>query len=279
MEKYVLHVKDLIYEYPDKTVALNNINFKIEKGKKVFFHGRNGAGKTTLFQCLCGLFKIKKGEVFINGNLYKKEKDRMKYISIVFQNANDQIIGGSVFEEVAFGPINMGLNKDEVIERVSKSLKLMDIENLKDKPPHFLSYGQKKRVSIASILSMNPDIIILDEPTAGLDMEQTRQLIKILNNLAKIGTTLLISTHDVDFSFSCADKIIVMEEGQIIGNDFPNEIFSNQEILNKSGLEKPLIIDVFNELLRYNYCNSKEIPKSKEELFYLIRQGDKRYEG
>ncbi len=273
MPEYVLQVENLSYEYMDRNKALSNISFDIEKGSKVFFHGANGAGKTTLFQCLTGLLKVKQGNILINGKVTQKEKDRMKSISIVFQNADDQIIAGSVFDEVAFGPLNLGLSDAEVIARTEEAMKTMNIFELKDKPPHFLSYGQKKRVTIASILAMNQSIIILDEPTAGLDAKQSEELIVILNNLAKRGITLMISTHDAEFSYRCADKIIVLDSGELIAKGTAQQVFSNEEMLQKTGIKKPIVMEVYGALLAKGFINGeKDFPRDCESLLHLIDQ-------
>ncbi len=273
MFDYALQVENLSYEYMDKNKALSGISFEIEKGHKVFFHGANGAGKTTLFQCLTGLLKVKQGKILLGGKVTEKEKDRMKKISIVFQNADDQIIAGSVFDEVAFGPLNMGLRDSEVILRVEEAMRTMNIFNLKDKPPHFLSYGQKKRVTIASILAMNQDIIILDEPTAGLDAKQSEELIGILNGLAKKGTTLMISTHDAEFSYRCADKIIVLDSGELIAKGNVYEVFSNTEMLKKTGIQKPLIMEIYGELVENGLVEHGSVfPKDREGLRARIKE-------
>ncbi|MDR2754285.1 MAG: energy-coupling factor ABC transporter ATP-binding protein [Planctomycetaceae bacterium] len=272
MTNIILQIENLSFTYPNHHQALADVNFQIEKGEKVFFHGSNGAGKTTLFQCINGLLKIKQGLVRFNGRVVKSEMERMKLISIVFQNAEDQIIAGSVFDEVAFGPINRGLPKKDVIKKVEQALQIMNIEHLRNKPPHFLSYGEKKRVTIASILSMEQEIIILDEPTAGLDGQQKEELVEILNSLANEGRTLLISTHESDFSLRCADRIIVLDQGKLLAEGKAEEIFSRYEILKKASLVKPIIMEVYEKLCEYSYIESNYLPKDIKELSTLLNQ-------
>jgi cobalt/nickel transport system ATP-binding protein len=272
MSNIILQVENLSFTYPNRRQALDDISFQIEKGEKVFFHGSNGAGKTTLFQCINGLLKIKQGIVRFNGRVVKSEMERMKLISIVFQNAEDQIIAGSVFDEIAFGPINRGLPKEEVVKRVERALQIMNIEHLRNNPPHFLSYGEKKRVTIASILSMEQEIIILDEPTAGLDGRQKEELVEILNNLANEGHTLLISTHESDFSLRCADRIIVLEQGKLLAEGKAEEIFSHNDILEKASLIKPVIMEVYEKLREYSYIEANHLPKDIKELSTLLHQ-------
>lgn len=277
MSEFVLEVENLNYVYIDGYKALSNISFQVERGSKVFFHGSNGAGKTTLFQCLNGLLKVTDGVIKLYGDVIKKEKERMKSIGMVFQNPNDQIIAGSVFDEIAFGPLNMGLSDEEVIYRTKQAMKVMDIEDLCDKPPHFLSYGQKKRVAIASILSMNQKIIILDEPTAGLDVKQAEELISILNNLSKEGITLLISTHDIEFSFKCANKIVVLDYGEILcEGDTEEVLLLEYEKFSTVCIKKPIIIEIYKELLKNKIIDvTAEIPKDTYKLVELIKRSIK----
>lgn len=270
MTEIVLQVEDLFYAYPDGNEAVHGLAFQVEKGEMLFFHGENGAGKTTLFQCLNGLLKIKRGTIRLHGEHVKKENERMKRIGIVFQNAADQIVSGSVFDEVAFGPLNQGLSFDIVTQRVESTLRLMNIEHLKERPPHFLSYGEKKSVAIASVLSMDRDILILDEPTSGLDAKQQEELIGILERLTENDKTLLISTHDADFSFRCADRIIVLDEGRILCEGNPENVFSRADILEKTGLVKPVLMNVYEELVKYSYLEKETMPKTIAELSDLL---------
>lgn len=270
-KEIILEVDRVSFEYPNMQKALQNICFSIEKGTKVFFHGRNGAGKTTLFQCLSGLLPIQKGDVKVNGLVLPKERERMKKISLLFQNANDQLIAGTVFEEVAFGLFNLGLSDREVIEKTRQVLHLLNLEDLEDRPPHFLSYGQKKKVTIASILTLDAEIILLDEPTAGLDPMQSEELVRLLDQLTDAGKTLLISTHDTDFSFRCADQVVMMDQGNIIGFGEPVEIFSNQLLLEKGGLTQPLILAIV-EQIKQGHLAKADYPKNREELFRFLAE-------
>jgi cobalt/nickel transport system ATP-binding protein len=273
MSNIILQIENLSFTYPNRHQALVDISFQVEKGEKVFFHGSNGAGKTTLFQCINGLLKIKQGIVRIHNRSVKNEMERMKLISIVFQNAEDQIIAGSVFDEVAFGPTNRRLPKDDIIKRVERALQIMNIDHLRNKPPHFLSYGEKKRVTIASVLSMEQDIIILDEPTAGLDGHQKEELVDILNNLASEGHTLLISTHESEFSLRCADRIIVLNHGTLLAEGKAEEIFSRNDILEKASLVKPVIMEIYEKLLEYSYIKPCGLPKDIKEFSNLLQNG------
>ncbi|MDR1962825.1 MAG: energy-coupling factor ABC transporter ATP-binding protein [Planctomycetaceae bacterium] len=270
MNDIILQVENLSFTYPNRQCALIDINFQIEKGKKVFFHGANGAGKTTLFQCLNGLLKVRQGVIRLNGQIVKNERERMQFINIVFQNAEDQMIAGNVFDEVAFGPVNRGLPKEEVVKRVEQVMRQMNIEHLRNNPPHFLSYGEKKRVAIASILSMEQEMILLDEPTAGLDARQREELIETMNHLVNEGRTLLISTHDTDFSFRCADRVFVLHQGQLVGEGSAEEIFSLADLLEKANLAKPVLMEVYEKLLKYSYIKPGGLPHDMKEFSELL---------
>ena len=267
----LLSVENLSFTFPDGNRVVNNISFQVQGGEIVFFHGQNGAGKTTLFQCLAGLLKVKEGTIRFHGKTFPREKDRLKKIAIVFQNADDQIIAGSVADEVAFGPLNLRLPAEEVKRRVDWALEVMNIAELSNRPPHFLSYGQKKRVTIASILAMKPDILILDEPTAGLDQEQSEELVITLKTLAKQGMTLLISTHETDFSYRLADRVIFMDQGSKICDGLPEEVFLNQALIQRIGVKKPVILDVYDTLCQVGLLASGNLPKDQTDMIQLIK--------
>lgn len=266
----LLSVENLSFSFPDGNRVVNDISFQVQAGEIVFFHGRNGAGKTTLFQCLTGLLKVKEGTIRFYGKPCPREKDRLKKIAIVFQNADDQIIAGSVADEVAFGPLNLRLSMEEVKQRVDWALKVMDLQDLSNRPPHFLSYGQKKRVTIASILAMKPDVLILDEPTAGLDQEQAEELEGTLRTLAKQGMTLLISTHETDFSYRLADRVIFIDQGSKICDGLPEEVFLNQALINTIGVKRPVILDMYETLCEVGLLAPGDSPKDQKDMIQLI---------
>lgn len=272
----LLSVENLSFTFPDGNQVIKDISFQVEAGEIVFFHGKNGAGKTTLFQCLTGLLKVKQGTIRIHDKAYPREKDRLRKIAIVFQNADDQIIAGSVADEVAFGPLNLRLPVEEVKQRVDWALSVMDIKDLAKRPPHFLSYGQKKRVTIASILAMKPDLLILDEPTAGLDQEQAEALVVTLKALAKQGMTLLISSHETDFSYRLADRVIFIDQGSKLCDGLPEEVFSNQAMVKAIGVEKPIILDIYETLCEARILEPMEVPKDKKDIIQLIEGVGKR---
>ncbi|GAA0127818.1 ATP-binding cassette domain-containing protein [Methanococcus maripaludis] len=241
----ILETRDLKYSYPDGTVALNGINFKAEKGEMIAILGPNGAGKSTTFLHFNGILKPSNGSVILKGEPIKYDNKSLlnvrKTVGIVFQNPDDQLFAPTVEQDVAFGPMNLGLSKEEIEKRVKDSLKAVSMEGFERKPPHHLSGGQKKRIAIAGILAMNPEIIVLDEPTSGLDPMGASQIMKLLYELNKQGITIIISTHDVDLVPIYANKVYLLNEGKIIKGGTPREIFSDSETVRSANLRLPRV--------------------------------------
>lgn len=276
MSKYILETNDLNFQYQDGTKALKNINLKIEKGKKISFVGVNGSGKSTLFLNFNGILKPTKGNVIYNGNEVKYDHKYLlnlrKNIGIVFQDPENQLFSSSVYQEVSFGAMNLKLNEVEVRNRVDEALKNVGMYEYRDKAVHFLSYGQKKRVSIADILVMKPEIIIFDEPTSSLDPKHSKQIVKIFNELNEKGMTVILSTHDVELAYSWSDYIIVMKDGEIFREGTPREIFSDDKLIHECYLEKPLILEMFEFLCKNRkIAEDNNIPRNKEELFKILK--------
>ncbi|ACV25152.1 ATP-binding cassette domain-containing protein [Methanocaldococcus fervens] len=251
---YMIETRDLHFRYPDGTEVLKGINFKVNKGEIVSILGPNGVGKSTLFLHFNGILRPTKGEVLIKGKPIKYDKKSLievrKTVGLVFQNPDDQIFAPTVKEDVAFGPLNLGLPKDEVERRVKEALKAVGMEGFENKPPHHLSGGQKKRVAIAGILAMEPEVIVLDEPTSGLDPVGASKIMKLLYDLNKKGMTIVISTHDVDLVPVYADKVYVMYDGKILKEGTPKEVFSDIETIRKANLRLPRVthlIEILNK--------------------------------
>jgi cobalt/nickel transport system ATP-binding protein len=269
MEKSILKVEDLCYSYGNGNVALDGVSLDIYEGEKIAVIGSNGSGKSTFFLNINGVFTPERGKIIYRGTVVNKKnlKELRKNIGIVFQDADNQIIASTVRAEVAFGPMNLKLPKEEVIERVEEALTYMNIADLKDRPPHYLSGGEKKRVTIAGVISMKSEIIIFDEPTASLDPINTKMLEEVLDKLSSDGKTMLISTHDVDFAYRWAERIVVFCKGKIIADGKPIEIFKNVEILKKANLKQPIMLEVYEMLVEKNLlANTKYYPKNTQEL-------------
>jgi cobalt/nickel transport system ATP-binding protein len=276
-KEYIIETKNLNFKYQDGTKALNNISLKIEKGKKVSFLGVNGSGKSTLFLNFNGVLKPSSGKVFYSGSEIKYKAAPLnalrKNVGIVFQDPDNQLFSASVYQEVSFGPMNLKLEETEVRRRVDEALINTGMTEFKDKAVHFLSYGQKKRVAIADIIAMNPEVIILDEPTSSLDPKHSKQVVEIFNDLNENGMTVILSTHDVELAYAWSDYIFVMKDGEIVREGSPYEIFSDDELISNSYLEKPLILEVFEKLHANGKINSNvQVPRNKQELFKIINQ-------
>jgi len=277
MSEYILETKDLNFQYEDGTEALKNINLKIKKGKKISFVGVNGSGKSTLFLNLNGVLKPTKGTVIYDGNEVKYNHKSLlslrKNIGIVFQDPDNQLFSASVYQEVSFGAMNLKLSDIEVRSRVNEALNSVGMYEYRDKAVHFLSYGQKKRVSIADILVMNPEIIVFDEPTSSLDPKHSKQIVNIFDELNERGMTVILSTHDVELAYSWSDYIVVMKDGEIVREGTPYEIFSDDNLIHECYLEKPIVLEIF-EKLRDNgkITLDTNIPRNKEELYKILNK-------
>lgn len=274
MKDYIIELNNLTFSYSDGTKALNNLSLKIERGKKISFLGINGAGKSTLFLHLNGILKPTKGEIVFNNMPLKYSQKELKKIrqkiGIVFQDPDIQLFSANVYQEVSFGAMNLNLEKAEVIRRVDKALQDTNVFEYKHKPTHFLSYGQKKRVSIADILVMEPEVIILDEPTSSLDPKHSAMIEELLNDINKTGTTLLLSTHDIDFAYSWSDYIFILKDGELVGEGTPEEVFENNEWIETGAIEKPLVFEVYKALEAKGLVDKTSLPRNKEQLLKLI---------
>ncbi|MDR2966605.1 MAG: ATP-binding cassette domain-containing protein [Methanobacteriaceae archaeon] len=241
----IIEARNITYLYPDGTKALNNINFTVKKGNMVSLLGNNGAGKSTLFLHFNGIFQPSSGEILVEGKTLKYDKKSLlevrQKIGIVFQNPDDQLFAPTVEEDVAFGPLNIGLTQEETKKRVITALKRVGMEGYEKKPPHHLSGGQKKRVAIAGILAMNPEIMVLDEPTSGLDPKGASNILKLLYELNNEGMTIIISTHDVDLVPLYSNCVHIIKEGNIIKEGAPHEVFDDVETIRKADLRLPRI--------------------------------------
>ncbi len=273
MEK-ILEVKGLTFAYDPTGYALKDINVSIYEKEKIAVLGANGAGKSTFFLNLNGVREPMQGEIYFKGAIIEKKKkiQLRKHVGIIFQDPDSQIIASTVKAEVAFGPMNMKLSREEVEKRTLKAIREMNLENYILRPPHYLSGGEKKRVSIADILAMDCEIMIFDEPTASLDPVNAQMLEAVLDKMEKEGRTILLSTHDVDFAYRFAKRILVFCDGRLIGDDTPENIFGNEELLKRANLKKPVFMDIY-ELLRKKGIveDSSHFPKQLSELELLLQ--------
>jgi cobalt/nickel transport system ATP-binding protein len=241
---HLIETRDLSYSYSSGSQkALDRINFIAPRNARIAVLGSNGAGKSTLFKHFNGIFRPTSGSVLIRGEPITKTNIRevRKFVGIVFQNADDQIFSPTVEQDVAFGPTNLGLDSETIHHRVHEALRIMGIEDLSDRVPHHLSGGEKKRVAIAGAIAMEPEVLVLDEPTAGLDPRGIHDLLGFINDLKKSsGMTVIFSTHDVSLVPEIADYIYVMNRGRIVAQGTIAEVFIQTELLKSVRLDVPL---------------------------------------
>ncbi|MEO0458120.1 MAG: energy-coupling factor ABC transporter ATP-binding protein [Cyanobacteria bacterium P01_A01_bin.114] len=225
----------LSFSYPDRAGVLKAVNLHILAGERVGLIGHNGCGKTTLFMTLCGALKPTSGEISLFGEPVVPNQFHPQ-ISLLFQDPDDQLFSASVLDDIAFGPINMGLADELVQTQVTAALNTVGIEHLSDRPPHHLSGGEKQMVAIAGLLAMHPRMMLYDEPTASLDIRSRRRLITFLRELEQ---TMLIASHDLEFVLEVCDRVIIMNQGEIVADGVPREIMGNADLMERYELEKP----------------------------------------
>lgn len=275
MGDILVEVRDLYYTYSDDHDALKGISVGIRQGEKVAVVGSNGAGKSTFFLNLNGVLTPSSGEILYRGRVMgrsnKELNELRKNIGIVFQDADNQIIASTVMGEVSFGPMNLKLSREEVRERVEEALAYMNITEFRDRPPHYLSGGEKKRVSIADIIAMKPELIIFDEPTAALDPLNAGRLEHTISRLEKQGMTMLISTHDIDFAYRWADRVLVFAEGSILADGDPVAVFKDMEVLLRAHLRRPTLLDMYDLLVeRGKLPDEGRYPRKVEDFAEIL---------
>ncbi len=249
----IIEISNLCFSYEDGSPALNNVSMSIKQGKTTAILGGNGAGKSTLFLNLNGVLTPKSGRVLFGGKEVKYGKSEVteirRRIGIVFQDPDDQLFSSSVVKDISFGLMKLGLPEDEIRKRVDLVVKQTGIEGIVGKPTHALSFGQKKRVAIAGILVMEPSVIILDEPTAGLDPQGVSEILSLLDEIKlKLGITIIISTHDIDLVPLYCDEVYVLDAGSVIFGGTPKELFSQPDLLRAHNLRLPRINHLMNIL-------------------------------
>ena len=250
----IIETKGLRYAYEDGTVALDGLDFYAEKGSITGLLGANGAGKSTLFLNLNGVLSPTNGEVFVDGARVAYDRkgimELRRKVGIVFQDPDDQLFSADVYRDISFGAVNLGLPEDEVRMRVEDAMEKTGVTALRSKPTHALSFGQKKRVAIAGVLVMQPSVLILDEPTAGLDPQGVSDIMKLCRMMQEeLGITIIIATHDIDIVPLYCDKVFLLSQGSILAHGTPEELFRDPKLLRQHHLRLPRIAHLM-EILR-----------------------------
>ena len=245
-----IEINEMTFTYPDGTVAVDNVSMKIEKGEKIAIIGQNGAGKTTTVKTLNGLLKPTSGNVIIDGwNTRDYTTAKMSHkVGYVFQNPMNQIFHSKVYDEIEYGPKMLRYRKDEIEKLVEKAVNLTELEQYTEENPYNLPYSMRKFVTIASIIAMKTDVIIMDEPTAGQDLKGMKILKKIIDKLSSQGKTIITITHDMEFVVNNFDRVVVMANKKIIADGDKKDIFWKEDILEKSKVKQPYISDLAKEL-------------------------------
>lgn len=263
MNTFILETKELYFNYPDRTAALGGINFKVKQGDFIGILGANGSGKTTLLKILNGLLEPTIGEVYLNGeNIASIKKNELfTKISTMFQNPDSQLFSPTVSEDIAFGPTNMGLPKNEIERRVECALNSVEMSACANKAIHSLSYGQKKRICLAGVLAIGPGVILLDEPTASLDPAGVCCIMQLLRDLNRDkGITMIMATHSVDLVPLFTNQVVVLNKGKIIGEGSPETVFANPQMIRDAKLRLPRIGQLFEALKKEDGFNIGSLP-------------------
>ena len=280
----ILEVKNVTYEYTDEEktfAAVKNLSLNIERGSFTVILGHNGSGKSTLAKMLNGLNKPTSGDVFADGINTKDEETEIEVkrkVGMVFQNPDNQIIASIVEEDVAFGPENLGIPPKEIEKRVEDALKAVDMWEFRKSTPHHLSGGQKQRIAIAGIIAMQPECLVLDEPTAMLDPKGRAEIISTLHRLNRdMGITVVLITHYME-EVENADRVIVMNDGEIIADDKPKVIFSDVERLKKVGLDVPQTAELLYNLKKNGFAvdtHALSIKEAAEQIISALHSEEK----
>ena len=256
MDENIIEARDLHYTYTDGTCALSGVDIGIKHGQTTAILGGNGAGKSTLFLTFNGIHRPSAGKVLFKGKPLAYSRNELKElrrsVGIVFQDPDNQLFSASVYQDISFGAVNMKLPEEEVKRRVNVAMKRTGVEHLKDKPTHCLSHGQKKRVALAGVLVMEPEVLVLDEPTAGLDPMGVSEIMGLLREVQKeLGLSIVISTHDIDIVPLYCDYTYVLDQGRVLTEGTPKEVFSKPEVLRSVHLRLPRVAHLM-EILENN---------------------------
>ena len=277
-EDIILKAENLYFSYDDENShSLNGLSLEIKRGHKVAFMGANGSGKSTFFLCCNGIHRPSSGTLYFNGEPIDYSKkgllDLRAKVGIIFQDPDNQLFSASVYQEISFGILNLGVSEEKAKEEVEQVIDYLEITPFRHKPTHALSGGQKKQVSIADILVMHPQIIILDEPAAALDPKHTTMVNHIIDHLTDEGITVLMSTHDVNYALEWADDIFLFKDGKVLMQGTPIEVFSNQSALAETNLEQPAVLQLFHSLCRKGILKSSlPLPRNLSVLEKYIEE-------
>jgi cobalt/nickel transport system ATP-binding protein len=270
----ILEARDIRYRYPGSPEAIKGISFHIRRGEKIALVGPNGAGKSTLLQMFNGMIRPDSGILLFDNEPIRYDTPSLrqlrKRVGYVLQNSDRQIIAPTVYQDVAFGPANLRYDEHAIRQAVALALRHVGLEGFDRRPPHHLSGGEKKRVAIAGVLAMDPDVLVFDEPTSGLDPSGSEDLMELLDELNHEGKTVIISTHDVELAYRWADRAILLLDGRILHEDVPDVAFGNSDHVRKAHLSIPTLLDLSQELGRRGLLQPERKPRSVLDMVEII---------
>lgn len=272
MRDIILEARNLSYSYEDSSSpALNGLSLSIARGSKIAVMGANGSGKSTFFLCCNGILKPDQGELLFKGQPVSYSKKNLlelrSKVGIVFQNPDTQLFCASVYQEISFGPLNLGIPEKEAAEAVENIIETLEITDFRHRPAHALSGGQKKQVTLADILVMKPEIMILDEPFAALDPVHTRIIRQQIDKMCASGMTVLLATHNTDYALEWADEVVLLKNGRVLSQDRPDKALTDEELLKETNLELPSVIRLHKFLCSRGMADpSLPVPRNMDEL-------------
>jgi cobalt/nickel transport system ATP-binding protein len=274
MSSIIVEARDLHYRYPRGMEAISGISFHIRRGEKIALVGPNGAGKSTLLAMFNGMIRPTSGIILYDNRpvAYDAQslRELRRRVGFVLQNPDRQIIAPTVYQDVAFGPVNLGLSDDEVRAAVTTALRHVGLEGFERRPPHQLSGGEKKRVAIAGVLAMDPEVLVLDEPTSGLDPSGSEDIMELLDELNCEEKTIIISTHDLELAYPWADRAILLLNGRILQEDVPEVAFGNPDLIRRAHLSLPILLELHIELQRRGLPLPDSKPKSILDMLQVL---------
>ena len=270
----ILQAIDIGYAYPGGGAALDGASLSVARGERLALLGSNGAGKSTLLLTLNGTLKPDSGTIVLDGAPAGTTRAGLKRlrsrVGLVMQDPDDQLFAATVAEDVSFGPMNLGLSTGEVRTRVEQALAALGITALAARPTHMLSFGQKKRVAIAGLIAMQPSVLLLDEPTAGLDPAGVEELMAVLTRLSEQGTAIVIATHDMEAAYGCADRVAVVAGRRVARQGIPEAVFADAKLLADAGLKPPIVYEIAERLKAAGVIPADAAPRDRADLLGLI---------
>ncbi|MBK8176013.1 MAG: ABC transporter ATP-binding protein [Rhodospirillales bacterium] len=277
----ILAARGVYFRYPGAGVALDGLDLEIKAGERLAILGPNGSGKTTLLLHLNGSLRPERGAVCLDGEPAGYGRAALsawrRRVGLVLQDPDDQLFAGTVYQDVSFGPLNLGLAEAEVRQRVVRALDDLHIAPLADRPIHALSLGQKRRVVIAGTLAMTPEVLLLDEPTAGLDPHGVAHLLAALRRLAESGTTIVFATHDVDLALDWADRVALFAGGRMIACDEPARALADARLVRQAHLRRPMLLDLGEVARNAGLIGADQpLPKTLGEMQEILQRAGAR---